>query len=288
MPGWLVETVDWLQIACEIGILAFLLYSALQFVRGTRAETVLLGITIVMIAMGFFSRLLGLEVIDWILMQTWTFLALSILVIFQPEIRRAFAQIGSQQSRLRLDTGTKRHREAIEALLEATYFLAERHIGALIALERDIGMRAFADTGSPVNAPLSAKLLTTLFYPNTPLHDGAAIVRGNTIAAAGCIFPLTQSPELSKYLGTRHRAGVGVTEETDAVAIIVSEETGMVSLAHLGRLVTGVSRERLQRHLTNYLIRKRDRKPAATVRAGITDLETGLTEETHHDAAGDA
>lgn len=278
MTSLLIGLLNNLRIACEIGILAFLIYNALLFVGGTRAETILLGITIVMIVMGFMSRLLGLEVIDWMLKQTWTFLALTILIIFQPEIRRAFAQIGSQQSRLRLHRSTKEEMRIINTLAEATFFLADHRIGALVAVERDIGTRAFAETGTSINAPLTAKLLTTLFFPNTPLHDGGVIVRDGVIAAAGCIFPLTQSADLSKSLGTRHRAGVGITEETDAVAIIVSEESGSVSLAYKGRLIRGTKKERLERHLINYLVKRRSRDRRQTIATSIADTQADVSD----------
>lgn len=256
LPTYVHDLLGYLRIACEVGLLAFMLYSVLYFVRGTRADTILAGLTIAIIATGLLSRFLGLEVIEWLLMKVYTFLALSVLILFQPEIRRAFAELGSRQSKLRAQTGPKRETELIEELLEATFFLADRRIGALIAVEQDIGMRAYAETGTPIDAPVNAKLLSTLFFPNTPLHDGGTIISGNTVTAAGCIFPLTQAPELSKSLGTRHRAAVGVTEETDAVVIVVSEESGAVSLAHKGRLVRGIDPDRLKRHLTNYLVKK--------------------------------
>lgn len=253
---WLSEAGAYLKIACEIGIIAALIYSVLYFVRGTRADTILVGLTIVIICLGLLSRFLGLEVIDWLLVKMYTFLALSVLIIFQPEIRRAFAEIGSTQSRLRTHTGTKRHKDLINVLLDATCFLADRRIGALIAIEQDIGMRAFAETGTPVTAPVTSKLLSTIFFPNTPLHDGGVIISQGIVSAAGCIFPLTQNPDMSQSLGTRHRAGVGITEETDCVAIIVSEESGAVSLAHKGRLIRGIDTDRLRRHLTNYLLKR--------------------------------
>jgi diadenylate cyclase len=254
--SFLLELTAYLKIVFEIGILAFLLYSALLFVRGTRAVTVMAGIATVIITMSFLSQLLGLEVIDWILAKMWTILTIAVLIIFQPEIRRAFAEIGRQQSRLRLHSNTKRDIELISALLDATFYLADRRIGALVAIEQSIGMRAYAETGTPINAPVTSKLISTIFFPNTPLHDGGVIISGDTLIAAGCIFPLTQSTDLSKSLGTRHRAGVGLTEETDAVVIIVSEESGAVSLARRGRLTRGVDKERLRRHLTNYLIKR--------------------------------
>lgn len=274
--GWLTDTWQYLRVILEVGILAFLLYSALLFVRGTRAMTILLGLAMVIIAMVGLSEFLQLEVIEWILLKMWTFLAIAVLVLFQPEIRRAFAQIGSQQNLLRLHSNAWREKELIDTLLDTTFFLGDHRIGALIAIERDIGTRAFSDTGVDINAPVSQELVTTIFFPNTPLHDGGIIVRDNMLASAGCIFPLTQSPEFSQSLGTRHRAAVGITEETDAVAIVVSEESGAVSLAHRGRLVRGIDRARLQRHLIKYLVTERLAAARQTMRTGLKGLRVGL------------
>jgi diadenylate cyclase len=238
----------------------------LFFLRGTRAAPILAGISIVVLAMWLVSRSLGLEVIEWLLMKMWAVLAFSVLIIFQPEIRRALAETGTQ---LMLgQAGSRDMREMLNALLDSTFFLAERRLGALIILQQKIGMRALAETGTILNAPLSQELLTTFFFPNTPLHDGGVIIKDSTVVAAGCIFPLTHDPDMAKSLGTRHRAGVGVTEETDAVAIIVSEETGAISLAHKGRLLRGLNRQRLERHLSNLLLRS---KPSG-VRSGLSQM----------------
>lgn len=244
-----------LLILFEIGLLAVFIYSILYFLRGTRAAPVLAGMTMVVFALWIFSGLLGLEVIEWLLLKMWAVLAILVLVIFQPEIRRVLAETGSQ---LTVPAGeSKSIREMIDILLDSAFFLAERRLGALIVIEQKIGTRALAETGTMINAPLSRELLTTFFFPNTPLHDGGVIVKDNTIVAAGCILPLTRDPDMSKSLGTRHRAGVGVTEETDCLVIIVSEETGAVSLAHKGRLLHGVNRQRLERHLGSFLLRNR-------------------------------
>ncbi len=266
-----------LRTTSEIGILAFLIYSVLLFLRGTRAATVLAGITVMGLVLSVVARYLGLQVIDWLLMKMWAILAISVLVIFQPEIRRAFAEFGSRQGQL--FAGAHRRRELIEELLDAVFALASRRTGALIAIEGDIGMRAIAETGTLLDARISRELLAAIFHPNAPLHDGAVVVRGDRILAAGCIFPLTQNPQFSRHLGTRHRAGVGVTEETDAVAIIVSEETGSVSIAYLGRLVQGVDRPRLERHLSNYLGRN---KPT-TVRTHLEGLRDQISRAAESD-----
>ncbi len=251
------HAVFYFRTACEIGIIAVVIYSALFFMRGTRSATILAGITIFMAVITFLSRALGLGVIEWILTKMWAFLAFSVLIIFQPEIRRALAELGSQQPILLARTPSRKEREIIEIISKSAFFLADHRIGALFVMEQDIGMRAIAETGTPIDAPLTQELLTTFFFPNTPLHDGGVIIRGDKIAAAGCIFPLTDDREMSRSLGTRHRAGVGVTEETDAIAIIVSEETGSVSLAYKGRLVRGVDEARLARHLRNYMTKRR-------------------------------
>jgi len=254
---WVLDyALRFVRILLEIGLLTVFIYSILYFLRGTRAAPVLAGMTMVVFALWIFSDLLGLDVIEWLLMKMWAVLAILVLVIFQPEIRRVLAETGSQ---LTVPGGaSKSVRESIEILLDTAFYLAERRLGALIVIQQKIGMRPLAETGTMINAPLSRELLSTFFFPNTPLHDGGVIVRGNTIVAAGCILPLTRDPDMSKSLGTRHRAGVGVTEETDGLVIIVSEETGAVSLAHKGRLLRGVNRQRLERHLDNFLLRNRE------------------------------
>ncbi len=243
------------RTVAEIAILSFLIYGILLFLRGTRSAPILAGFTILALLLSFFSRALGLEVLEWLLTKMWTLAAISVLIIFQPEIRRAFAEVGSSQSRLR--STSKRERQRVDILTGSAMFLASHRIGALIAIERDIGMRAICETGTMIQAPLSQELLTTFFFPNTPLHDGGVVINGSTIVAAGCIFPLTRDQEHSKNLGTRHRAAVGITEETDAVVIVVSEESGAVSLAYKGRLVRGLNRNRLERHLVKHLVTSR-------------------------------
>ncbi|MCK5804768.1 MAG: diadenylate cyclase CdaA [Lentisphaeria bacterium] len=250
----------------QIAILTFLIYRALHFVKGTRAAASLAGLFIIGLTLKVLSQLMDLEVIAWILSRMWTFLALSILILFQPELRRAFAEIG-RQNLISHSGKIRRNAELITMLLDSTFYLADRRIGALIAIQQSIGLRTYTETGTYINSPASSKLLSTIFFPNTPLHDGGVIIQDGELVAAGCIFPLTQDRDLSKSLGTRHRAAVGLTEETDAVVIIVSEESGAVSLSHRGRLTRGVDRERLQRHLTNFLVKsniaKKGRKGSA-------------------------
>jgi len=253
LASFIQHIFEFLRVALEISILTVIIYSVLYFLRGTRGAPVLAGITVIILLSTLISELLRLEVMRWLLTNMWALLAISVLVIFQPEIRRALAAIGSSQ--VPQQGAIKRQRQVVDLLVETVFFLADRRIGALMAIQQNIGMRALAETGTYINATLSRELLSTFFFPKTPLHDGGVIIKDDMIIAAGCIFPLTQNPDFSRSIGTRHRAGVGITEETDAVAIIVSEETGSVSLAYKGRLLRGLSRERLERHLANYFTR---------------------------------
>jgi diadenylate cyclase len=252
------------RLIIQVGLLASLIYTALVFMRGTRAAPVLLGLVIVTIVGWFLANLLGLEVFEYLLSQVPQLLAFALIIIFQPELRRAFAEIGANPHRL--FSPSENLEQTIDAIVEASYKLAEQKLGALVAIECKIGMRAYSETGVALNAQVSAELLRTIFYKNTPLHDGAVIIKDGMVVAANCYFPLTQG-DLRRQFGTRHRAGVGVTEETDAIVVIVSEETGAVSVAHSGRLTFDVERQRLRRHLSNYLT-KRSRQGAL--------LQTGL------------
>ena len=181
-PTWVASLIEFLRVACEIGILTTLIYSALLFVRGTRASPILAGLVILMILLSLLSRMLGLDVMEFILMKTWTFLAVGALIIFQPEIRRAFAELGSQQTRLRGHHKAKREKELITVLLDAAYYLANHRNGALIAIEQNIGTRAIAETGTYINAPVSKELLSQL--PNTVGNIYWSKVPGSTVEEA--------------------------------------------------------------------------------------------------------
>ena len=237
-----------LQMIIQIGLLSMLLYIALLFFRGTRAEVALVGIVIIIFVGWFLAAALGLEELRWLLEKLPALLAFGLIIVFHPELRRACAEIG--RNPYRLWRSDERRTGIVDALTDAAFHLSKKGIGALIVVERDIGMRQIVEGGTRIDARLTAELLSSLFYPNTPLHDGAVIIRNANIVAAGCFLPLTHS-QLSHGLGTRHRASVGITEETDAVVIVVSEETRSVGLAHMGRLVQNVERDRLRRHLTN-------------------------------------
>ena len=259
-PDLLLEyLLEGVLIAVQVGLLAVAIYLTLVYLRGTRASTILLGIVIGWLAAWFLAKWLRLDVIEWLLGQVPTLIALAVLIIFQPELRRAFAELGSNPQRL---WGQSENVEnTIAVLVESAFFLAKRRIGAVIVVQRDIGMRMFAETGVAVSAPLTAELLTTIFWKDTPLHDGAVIIKEGIIDAASCVLPLT-TQQLPRELGTRHRAAIGVTEDTDAVVLVVSEERGVVSLAHKGHLLTDIDEPRLRRHLDNLLRKHQERKAA--------------------------
>jgi diadenylate cyclase len=176
-------------------------------------------------------------------------LAIAVLVIFQPELRRALAELGSRQ----LFTGPKQRGEMIDVLVETARSLSQKRCGGLMAVEREVGFRGVAETGVPIGAKATPELLTTIFFPNTPLHDGGVVLRGDHIVSAACVFPLTQRQGLSASTGMRHRAAMGLTEDSDAVVVVVSEETGEISVAHRGHLVQGLDPDGLRAFLTTTL-----------------------------------
>ena len=229
----------------QVLVLALTYYYVFVFFRGTRGAQILAGLVLTVLGMTVLSQVFSLDVLSWILRRFTLFLGVALLVIFQPEIRRALAELGRQpQSVL-----TGERRTVIDNIVQAVGLLAEQRIGALIAIEREIGTRAVRETGVALDAPVVPELLASIFYPHTPLHDGGVIVVANRIAAAGCVFPLSQDLDLHKQVGTRHRAAVGLSEETDAVVVVVSEETGIISVSYRGRLSRGLDPERLRRFL---------------------------------------
>ena len=240
LPGW--------GGAIEIAVLAVLFYYAILFFRGTRGAQVLLGFLTAVLAMLILTRIFNLDALNWLLQQLSVSLVVALVVIFQPEIRRALAELGKQHV-----FSTQRERGVLDEVVQSVARLAADKIGALIAIQREIGTRAVQETGTRLDAAVSAELLATIFFPRTSLHDGGVIIEGDRIRAAGCVFPL--SPRDIGKTGTRHRAAVGLSEETDAVVVVVSEETGAISLAYKGRLSRGLDEERLHRILSAVLLR---------------------------------
>jgi diadenylate cyclase len=216
----------------DIALVAYVIYRFLLLIRGTRGVQMTFGIGMLLL-LYWITKYSGLATVQWLLSNALTYIVFAVIVIFQNEIRRGLAGIGktpilSRHSRLRSET--------FEEITQAATTLASKRIGALIVIERDIGLKNYVENGIVLDAILAYDLLVTIFNPNTPLHDGAVVVQRNRIAAAACFLPLTLDPNHSKELGTRHRAAIGITEETDAMAVIVSEETGVISLAIDGRI----------------------------------------------------
>ncbi len=231
--------------ALEIIILWFALYRILLFVKGTRAAQVLKGI-IILIILFFVTQRLGLETLSWILTKLFALSIIAFLIIFHPELRRGLARLGQNHF---LGSFLKEE-QIIEEIATAALNLSQKKTGALIAIEREVGLKPFIESGVSLHSKLTHELLSTIFVPNAPMHDGGVIISEGQVAAAGCLFPLSQNPRISKTLGTRHRAALGLTEETDAVVVVISEETGAISVAIGGKLTRDLNREGLTKILT--------------------------------------
>ncbi len=240
------------KILVELAILWFVFYMLLLFIKGTRAVQVLKGIIIIVIIF-LITKELHLETINWILTKLFTISVIAFLIIFQPELRRGLARIGQFGM-------FARQQQTLDEIVKASLILSKKRIGALIAIEREIGLKPYIESGIRLDSHVSSELLNTIFTPNTPLHDGGAVVQGSIIVAAGCLFPLTQNPHISSALGTRHRAAIGLSEETDAVVTIISEETGNMSISVNGRLTRNLDEKEFGRVLTNIFRPKKSRK----------------------------
>ena len=237
---------DWKDLL-EILVVAAIFYRILLVLAGTRAIQMLLGL-VLLVAVYFVARVLNLDLLRYLLENLFEFGVIAALVVFQPELRSALAHLG--QNRILRLFNRMEETEVAEEVAQAAEELARAKVGAIIAIEREMGLAEYAETGTPLQARVSASLLGTIFTPYSPLHDGAVIIRGDTIVAAGAILPLTQYPVSDKTLGTRHRAAIGLSEETDSMVIVVSEETSQISVAVRGQLERGVERERLMQLLS--------------------------------------
>jgi len=237
--------VGWKDVA-EILLVAYLFYRVLLLWTGTRAFQILFGL-VLLVGVYAVAQLLDLGLVSYILSQAFTYGAFALIVVLQPELRNALTQLG--RSRVLRVFSKLEESEVAGEIASAAERLSRAKIGGLVAVEREVGLGEYAETGTPVNADVSAELLTTIFTPYSPLHDGAVIVQGDRIAAAGCILPLTQFPVEDRSLGTRHRAALGLSEETDAHVVVISEETSQISLAHRGRLHRDLEAEELRRRL---------------------------------------
>lgn len=233
----------------EILILSALAYHAYLFLRATRGARILTGLLVLLLSLTIISDFLQLEVITWLMERLSVFLAIGLVVIFQPELRRMLAELGSQ----RLFSFSPTDDASLDTLIEAMVELSHKRVGALIAIKRGIDLKQFAETGVEIDARISSELLNTIFHPKTSLHDGGIIVDQGRITAAGCVFPVSQREVRNRAVGLRHRAAMGVTEETDAVALIVSEETGALSLCFKGKLDHDLEPEVLRERLDDIL-----------------------------------
>ena len=250
----MTELGPWAQgalAALDILLVAVIIYQVLVMIRGTRAAPMLAGLAAVTAAF-LLARIGELPTLNWLISRLLPYAVFALIVVFQSEIRHVLADLGRRISFMR---GTAPGSEAYDDIVLAANLFQQQQTGALVVIERDIGLRTYVESGVPMDARLSYDLLATIFRPSAPLHDGAVIVQKERIAAAACFLPLSMNPVLSTQLGTRHRAGIGITEETDAIAVIVSEETGAISLALGGKIERDLSVEQLRERLSSELRR---------------------------------
>jgi diadenylate cyclase len=253
MPVGDFLVLSYLGEIVDIFLVSYVIYRLIMIIRGTKAVQLLKGIFVI-VGVWFLSGFLGLNTLQWLMNQalTWGFLA--IIIIFQPELRRALEQLG--RGRFFARTSVPEEEEmskSIDEIVKALSYMAKRRIGALLSIERETGMGDYIETGIPIYGRVTSELLINIFIPNTPLHDGAVIMKEQEIKAAACYLPLSESPFISKELGTRHRAALGISEVTDSVTIVVSEETGQISVTKNGELHRNLTLEYLKEFLTKEL-----------------------------------
>ena len=256
---WLAEllrrpTISWWDLL-DIALVSFLIYELLLLIRGTRAVQMALTGGF-LIGLFFLSRWLELETVNWVIRNLATYVVFAIIVLFQSDIRRAMAHFGRAPF-FRYFERVQSTDETIEELVVTATNLASRKTGAIIVVERQIGLRNYIESGIPLDAMVTYDLMASIFLPESPLHDGAVIIQGDRVAAAACFLPLSVNPKVSRELGTRHRAAIGLTEENDAVAVVVSEETGRISLVLGGDLQRGISPDALRTELRSLISRRR-------------------------------
>jgi len=238
----------------EIMLLWFVFYRILVFFEGTRSFQVLRGITVLLIAF-LVSQLAGLSTINWLLTKLFGLSIIALLIIFQQELRLGLARLG-QQHLFNIALEETEIVAIIEEIASAVYKMEKSKVGCLIAIERENKLAAYVDSGIAIDAKISAELIQNIFMPHAPLHDGGVVIRRDRMVAASCLFPLSENPNFNKLLGTRHRAAIGLTEQTDAIAVLVSEESGEISIAAEGRFIPVVNRERFVNTLKNLLVKE--------------------------------
>lgn len=238
--------LNW-KIALEILILWYVIYSMLLLIKGTRTEQLLKGLVIIGIIF-IITEQLRLDAINWVITRLFPISVIALIIIFQPELRRGLARLG--QFGIYQEAG-----EVIEEIVKAAVTLSAKKTGALIAIERETGLKTYIESGVVLDSNIAEDIIVSIFMPQAPLHDGALIIRNNRIVAAGCLLPLTQETNIAKALGTRHRAAIGLTEETDAACIVVSEETGAISIAVGGKLMQNLEEEEAKKRLKDIFYR---------------------------------
>jgi diadenylate cyclase len=256
--------MDWRGML-EVLILWVCIYSGWRSIRGTRGAKVLTGLALLILIIATISGFFNLPVLGWLFRNVSTVVLFGMIVLFQPEIRRALAALGSH----RLFATVSQTPEMMDRLTEATFDLANRQLGALLAIERDQTLDVFGEGGTDIDAAFVPSLVVSLFFPKTPLHDGGVIVRGDRVQFAACTFPTTQRGDLDRALGMRHRAAIGLSDESDAVVIVVSEETGVVSVCHRGVIERNFDPESFKRRLGELLLLEKNEKPRTARRRSL-------------------
>ena len=252
--GGILATIGLLDIV-DIVLVAFVLYKLYILIKDTRAVALLKGLVVLLVAT-LVSKWLGLNVINWLLQKTMTVVMVALPVVFQPELRRALEQLGRGNLLKKSSLNEEEAQRLIDELAKTVTVLSKNKIGALIVLERETGLNDYIETGLKVDGLVSSEFLMNIFIPNTPMHDGAVVIRGNRVMAAGCLLPLTEDRSLNKELGTRHRAAIGISEQTDCIVVVVSEETGTISIAQGGRLLRYLDGESLKQKLNPLFVTK--------------------------------
>jgi diadenylate cyclase len=262
----LIERPQLLWDVFDILLVSLLIYEALKLIKGTRAMQMAIGSVFVLLLF-YVSQRFPLQTVNWLIRNLLVYVVFGAIVLFQSDIRRALSHLGRAPF-FRYFARSEQVAETIEEIITAASQLAKARVGAIIVVEREIGLRNYVESGIPIDALVSYDLLTTVFQPKSPLHDGAVIIQEDRIAAAACFLPLTVNPKLDRDLGTRHRAAIGLTEECDAVAIIVSEERGEVSLSLRGRIERAMTPETLRARLQEIILHKRPGRGAGAEAAG--------------------
>ncbi len=252
----LLRQIRWQDIV-DIAIVSIILYRMLLIIKGTIAARMLVGFAFLLIAL-FLSKYLQFYTIEWFIQSFWSQVVIAVIVLFQPEIRRALAQMG--ESPFLQSFTSAEELKSLDEIVKASIALANRKIGALMVIERDVSLREYVEIGTPLDAKVTKELLLSIFHPSSPIHDGAVIIKGNRVVAAGCFLPIRLGTGVGKAFGTRHRAGIAVTEETDGVAIVVSEETGFVSMAIDGKLNSPLDMGSLRAALTELFTEQKKSK----------------------------